>query len=365
MSEKKYKCIDLFAGIGGIRKGYEMTGRFENVLSAEIDKYACLTYKHLYGDDPYNDVTSEEFKRKVENTDYEILLAGFPCQAFSIAGKQEGFQDQTRGTLFFDLADIISRTKPKAFMLENVEGLLKHNKGETYKTIIRTLDFLDYKIVGVEVKGNDVIFNSKDLVRTTKNFGIPQKRARTFIMGFRKEDIPNNYVFPKLPMHGDRKIYNNLYNLIEPKVDSKFYLSDRLWQTLQKHKDNHSVVKSGFGYVVVNEGINPVSNTIMATGGSGKERNLIRQYVSDYDDVLVGRNNPINKDGIRHMTPTEWGRLQGFINYAFVENGKETFSFPSSISDTQKYKMFGNSVSIPVIKEMAKYMIERLDDFYG
>lgn len=365
MSEKKYKCIDLFAGIGGIRKGYEMTGRFENVLSAEIDKYACLTYKRLYGDDPYNDVTSEEFKKKVEETNYEILLAGFPCQAFSIAGKQQGFQDQTRGTLFFDLADIISRTKPKAFMLENVEGLLKHNKGETYKTIIRTLDFLDYKIVGVEVKGNEVVFNSKDLVRTTKDFGIPQKRARTFIMGFRKEDIPKNYVFPKLPIHGEKQVYNNLYDLIEQKVDSKFYLSEKLLTTLKNHKSNHSAVKSGFGYIVVNEGKDPVSNTIMATGGSGKERNLIKQYNPEYDNVLVGRNNPINKEGIRHMTPTEWGKLQGFINYAFIENGEDKFSFPSEISDTQKYKMFGNSVSIPVIKEMAKYMIERLDDFYG
>ncbi|MDO5568863.1 MAG: DNA (cytosine-5-)-methyltransferase [bacterium] len=365
MSRKIYKCIDLFAGIGGIRKGYEMTGRFQNVLSAEIDKYACLTYKHLYGDDAFNDVTSEDFKQKVEDTDYEILLAGFPCQAFSIAGKQQGFQDQTRGTLFFDLADIISRTKPKAFMLENVEGLLKHSKGETFKTIIRTLDFLDYKIVGVEVKGNEVIFNSKDLVRTTKDFGIPQKRARIFIMGFRKEDIPKNYIFPKLPTHGEKIIYNNLYDLIENKVDSKFYLSERLLTTLKNHKTNHSEAKSGFGYIIVNEGKNPVSNTIMATGGSGKERNLIRQYNSEYDNILVGRNNPINKEGIRHMTPIEWGKLQGFINYAFIENGEDKFSFPHEISETQKYKMFGNSVSIPVIQEMAKYMIERLDDFYG
>lgn len=365
MKTQKYKCIDLFAGIGGIRRGYEMTGRFSNVLSAEIDKYACLTYKHLYNEDPYNDVTSEEFKKKVEGTSYDVLLGGFPCQAFSIAGKQEGFKDQTRGTLFFDIADILSRTQPKAFMLENVEGLLKHEKGKTYRIIIKTLDSLGYKVVGVNVDNEDITFNSKDIVRTPKDFGIPQKRARTFIMGFRKDIIPKDYIFPKLPSHSESKIYNNLYDLLEKKVDSKYYLSEQLLNTLKKHKDDHSSVKSGFGYIVVNEGENPVSNTIMATGGSGKERNLIRQYISDYDNVLVGRNNPINKEGIRNMTPIEWGKLQGFINYAFMDNGKDNFSFPSEISDTQKYKMFGNSVSIPVIKAMAEYMIERLDDFYG
>lgn len=106
-----FKVIDLFAGIGGIRRGVELTGKFKNVLSAEIDKYACETYKHLYNEDPYNDVTSEEFKLKVENIEYDVLLGGFPCQSFSIAGKKEGFKDKTRGTLFFDIADIISMTK--------------------------------------------------------------------------------------------------------------------------------------------------------------------------------------------------------------------------------------------------------------
>ena len=362
---KIYKTIDLFSGLGGIRRGYELTGRFENVLSADIDKYACYVYKHLYNEDSYNDVTSEEFKIKVDNTDYDILLAGFPCQAFSIAGLQKGFADETRGTLFFDIADILRRTKPKAFMLENVEGLLKHNKGNTFKTIIKTLDKINYKIVSVDVNGDNVMYDAKDLVRTTKDFGIPQKRARIFIMGFRKDIIPNNYKFPKLPSNSKEKIYNNLYDLLEEKVDSKYYLSERLLTTLKNHKKNHSLSKSGFGYIVVNEGENPISNTIMATGGSGKERNLIRQHIKEYDNLLVGRGNPINKEGIRNMTPTEWGKLQGFINYAFMENGVDKFSFPKGISDTQQYKLFGNSVSIPVIKEMAQYMIERLDDFYG
>ena len=119
---KKYKTIDLCAGIGGIRRGYELAGCFENVLSAEIDKNACRTYEHLYGDNPMNDITTEEFKQKVDKTPYDILLAGFPCQAFSRAGKQEGFEDKTRGTLFFDIAEMINRSHPKAFMLENVDN---------------------------------------------------------------------------------------------------------------------------------------------------------------------------------------------------------------------------------------------------
>lgn len=362
---KKYKTIDLFSGLGGIRRGYELTGRFNNVLSADVDRYACKVYKHLYNEDSFNDVTSEEFKNKVESTEYDVLLGGFPCQSFSIAGLQKGFADETRGTLFFDIADILKRTKPKSFMLENVEGLLKHEKGRTFQTIIKVLDELGYKVVSTDIEDGEVKYTGKNLVRSTKDFGIPQKRARIFIMGFRKDIIPENYVFPNLPDHSDIKIYKNLYDLLEKKVDSKYYLSDRLLTTLKNHRASHASVNSGFGYIVVNEGENPVSNTIMATGGSGKERNLIRQPVKEYDGLLVGRGNEINKEGIRNMTPTEWGKLQGFINYGFVENGVDTFSFPEGISDTQQYKLFGNSVSIPVIRAMAEYMIERLDDFYG
>ena len=293
---KKYKTIDLFSGLGGIRRGYELTGRFSNVLSADIDKYACQVYKHLYNEDSYNDVTSEEFKNKVENIEYDVLLGGFPCQAFSIAGLQKGFADETRGTLFFDIADIIKRTKPKSFMLENVEGLLKHEKGNTFKTIIKVLNELNYKVVGVDIKNGEIKYDAKNLVRSTKDFGIPQKRARIFIMGFRNDIIPKNYKFPNLPDHSDEKIYRNLYDLLESKVDSKYYLSDKLLTTLKNHKASHASVNSGFGYIVVNEGENPVSNTIMATGGSGKERNLIRQYVKEYDNLWEKIDHLINSN---------------------------------------------------------------------
>lgn len=361
----KLKTIDLFAGIGGIRRGFEMTGHFSNVLSAEIDKYACETYSHLYGENPYNDVTSEEFKNKVENTQYDVLLGGFPCQSFSIAGKKEGFKDKTRGTLFFDVADIIYRTRPKAFLLENVEGLITHDKGRTFNVIADTLvNELNYHMIGVEEGiGGFLTINKDEIIRNTKNFGLPQKRSRTYMMGFRKDLIPDNYVFPSLPRNKDNYIYKNLYDLLDTEVDERYYLSATYLETLKKHRNKHQEKGNGFGYVIVNKGENPISNTILATGGSGKERNLVKQ--PNYNlggKIIKNKKSELNYEGIRHMTPNEWGKLQGFIGYGFKENGKENFSFPETVSVTQQYKLFGNSVSIPVIEEMAKYMYERLEE---
>lgn len=367
---KIYKTIDLFAGIGGIRRGFELTGRFKNVLSCEIDKYACKSYKHIYGEDPYNDITTDEFKELVNNTDYDILLGGFPCQAFSIAGLKEGFEDETRGTLFFDIAKIIKTTTPKAFLLENVEGLLKHDKGNTFNVIAKTLDELGYHVVGVDIKESLVSkkysAKSENIVRTPYNFGIPQRRARVFLVGFRKVDIPLGYTFPALPKSRKLNIYKDLNNLLETDVEPNFYLSQQYLDTLNKHKERHKSKKAGFGYIVVNDEEHPIANTIMATGGSGKERNLIRQYKKEFLGLegIKGKKGPLNNEGIRYMTPNEWGKLQGFINYAFIENGIDTFNLPKSISNTQKYKLFGNSVCIPVIQSMAEYIIERLDEFY-
>ena len=211
---KKYKTIDLFSGIGGIRKGFELTGFFENIISAEIDKYACETYKHLFNENPFNDVSSEEFKIKLESLEYDILLAGFPCQSFSIAGKREGFKDLTRGTLFFDIADIISRTKPKAFLLENVEGILTHQKGKTFEIILETLvNELGYEVVGVEkTLFGKLQYNKDAFLRSAKDFGIPQRRLRTYIIGFRKDLLQdNNFILEPLPKNRtDLKIYKNL-----------------------------------------------------------------------------------------------------------------------------------------------------------
>lgn len=368
---KKYKTIDLFAGIGGIRRGFEKTNKFINVLSAEIDKYACKAYEYIFGENPYNDVTSQQFKNKVANTEFDILLAGFPCQSFSIAGLKEGFEDKIRGTLFFDITQIINTSKPKGFLLENVEGLLRHDKGKTFQIIAETLDELGYTIVGVNktITKNKIKYNatSDTVVRTPYYFGIPQRRARIFIMGFRTKDLPKGYIFPELPRKRELNIYRDLNDLIETDVDSKYYLSQQYLDTLNKHKSRHKTKKAGFGYVIVNDVENPIANTIMATGGSGKERNLIRQYKEKFDGLEnVGvKKGKLNSEGIRYMTPTEWGKLQGFVNYGFVKNNIDKFDLPSDISNTQRYKLFGNSVCIPVIESMAEYMSERLDEIYG
>ena len=361
-----YKTIDLFCGIGGIRKGFERVGNFENVLSAEIDKYACLTYEHLYNENPFNDVTNEEFKQKVENTKYDILLGGFPCQAFSIAGEKQGFKDKTRGTLFFDVADILQRTKPKAFLLENVEGLLRHDKGKTFKTIINVLvNELNYKVVGVNSKKDGSLeYEAESFIRRTKDFGLPQKRSRTYIIGFRKDIVPKNYKFKSLPLKRENAIFKNVYQILDKSVSAKYYLSEQYIQTLEKHKKSHQKKGNGFGFEVVNKGDNPIANTILATGGSGKERNLIYHENPEYYGKIFGsKKTPINDKGIRVMTPNEWARLQGFKDYAFIDKKQtDTFSFPSNVSETQQYKQLGNSVSIPVIEELAKYIYQNLKE---
>jgi len=238
---KKYKTIDLFSGIGGIRKGFELTNYFENLMSAEIDKYACITYEHLHGENPLNDVTSEEFKNKVKRSNYDVLLAGFPCQSFSIAGDKKGFKDTTRGTLFFHVADIIKETKPKAFLLENVEGLYRHDKGKTFKIIIDTLvKELNYRIVGVdELDKGELKYNSESFLRKTIDFGLPQKRTRTYIVGFSNDAIPSDYQLKPLPLKSKKVIFKNLYDLLEQDVSAKYYLSEQYIKTLEKHKANH------------------------------------------------------------------------------------------------------------------------------
>ncbi|MCD7731070.1 MAG: DNA (cytosine-5-)-methyltransferase [Oscillospiraceae bacterium] len=362
---KKYKTIDLCAGIGGIRRGYELAGCFENVLSAEIDKNACLTYEHLYGENPMNDITTEEFKKKVDDTDYDVLLAGFPCQAFSRAGKQEGFLDKTRGTLFFDIAEIIKRTAPKAFMLENVDNLITHEKGKTFATIIEVLvNELNYKVIGVTKNEKEkLVYNAKSFVRNSRNFGVPQNRPRVYIMGFSRthfgdvvDSLPNN-----LPENRENALYRDLNDLLEMNADDKYFLSSGYVETLERHRARHESKGNGFGYKIVNlpEIENPISNAILATGGSGKERNLVLDHKEGVAGKMVSsKKTPLNDKGIRVMTPREWGKLQGFINYAFIDRKtrEDKFSFPDKMADGPKYKQFGNAVTIPAVEVMANFM---------
>lgn len=361
---KIYKTIDLCAGIGGIRRGYELAGCFRNVLSAEIDKNACLTYKHLYGEDAMNDITTEDFKKKVDDTEYDVLLAGFPCQAFSRAGKKEGFMDKTRGTLFFDIAEIISRSHPKAFMLENVDNLITHEKGQTFHTIIDVLvNDLNYKVIGVTKDENGkLVYDARSFVRNSKNFGVPQNRPRVYIMGFSRDyygdsvdSLPNT-----LPEKRKAPIYNDLNDLLEMNADDKYFLSSGYVETLERHKARHEGRGNGFGYRIVNlpEIEHPISNAILATGGSGKERNLVIDPKEGVAGKIVpSKQTPLNDKGIRAMTPREWGKLQGFVNYAFLDkDGNDTFSFPEKLADGPRYKQFGNAVTIPAVEEMAKFM---------
>ncbi|WP_289148286.1 DNA (cytosine-5-)-methyltransferase [uncultured Ruminococcus sp.] len=363
---RKYKTIDLCAGIGGIRRGFELAGCFKNVLSAEIDKNACLTYEHLYGENPMHDITTEEFKQKVVNTSYDVLLAGFPCQAFSRAGKQEGFLDKTRGTLFFDISEIIKRSNPKAFMLENVDNLITHQKGQTFATIIDVLvNGLNYKVIGVvkDEQTGKLVYVPKNFVRNSRNFGVPQNRPRVYIMGFSRDyygdavdNLPN-----ELPTCRKKPIYEDLRGLLEMNADDKYFLSSGYVETLERHKARHESKGNGFGYKIVNlpEIEHPVSNAILATGGSGKERNLVidpKEGVAG--KVVTSKQTPLNDKGIRAMTPREWGKLQGFVNYAFIDKktGEDKFSFPEKLADGPKYKQFGNAVTIPAVEEMAKFM---------
>ncbi len=361
-----YKTIDLCAGIGGIRRGFEMTGSFENVLSAEIDPSAARTYKHLFQDDPTNDLTSEEFKNQVVNTDYDVLLAGFPCQSFSRVGKKLGFRDTTRGTIFFDIADIISRTNPRAVFLENVENLVSHDHGNTIETIVRTLEEeLDYRVIGVSLdEDGKYEYDRSSFIRNSKNFGVPQNRPRAYIMAFSKKKYGNavKLLTQQLPEKGDKVAFSDVYEIMDSVVDDRYYLAEGYLKTLKEHKNRQREKGYGFGYCVVNQSDSehPIAYTILATGGSGKERNLICQPKDGVaGKMLIGKKTPLNSEGIRTMTPNEWGRLQGFVGYAFVdENGKDNFSFPDGLTDGQKYKQLGNSVSIPVIETMANFMLE-------
>jgi len=361
-----YRTIDLCSGIGGIRRGFELAGDFRNLLSAEIDKYACSTYEHLFGENPQNDITSEAFKVSLESVEYDVLLAGFPCQTFSRAGLQEGFYNETKGIIFGHIADIIRRTHPKALFLENVDHLVTHNRGETFKQIIETLDCdLNYKIIGVS-RGADnaLIYNTREFIRNSRRFGVPQNRPRTYIVGFDRAFYGELVeLLPQLlPQQRDEILYNNLNEVLERNIDPKYYMSSGYLNTLVKHEERQRRNGNGFGYRIVNtpEIENPVSNTLLATGGSGKERNLVIDVRPEIPGMtIIGKRTQLNDQCVRFMTPTEWGKLQGFINYAFIdENGIDRFEFPQKITNAQKYKQFGNSVTIPVIKSMAEFMLE-------
>ncbi len=325
----KFKFIDLFAGIGGFRMALQNLGG-KCIFTSEWDKYSKQTYKANFGEIPFGDITKPEIKSYIPDG-FDVLCAGFPCQAFSIAGRRGGFED-TRGTLFFDVAEIIKKKQPKAIFLENVKGLRNHDKGKTLATILNVLrEDLNYYI-------------PEPQVLNAKEFGVPQNRERIFIVGFRKDLGIKSFQYPKAT--NKNKVLEDV--LEQEEVSVKYYLSTTYVQTLRNHRARHESKGNGFGYEIIpNDG---TANAVVC-GGMGRERNLVLDDRLTNFKPITNIIGEVNREGIRKMTPREWARLQGFPD-----------NFKIVVSDAQAYKQFGNSVAIPAIQATAKKIIEKIKD---
>ena len=329
------KSIDLFAGIGGIRLGFDRAfgDSIKTVFVSEWDEYAQKTYKANFHDD--FEIAGDITKISVDDIpDFDICLAGFPCQAFSLAGQRKGFKDDykgmARGTLFFDVARICEKKKPKVIFCENVKGLTIHDKGRTFEIITETLKQIGYKPF-------EQILNSRD-------FGVPQNRERIYIVAFRNDIAPEEFIFPT-PVDSSKRIRD----IIEEKpVAAKYYLSDVYMETLKRHKARHEAKGHGFGYEI--RDWDDVAGAIVC-GGMGRERNLIIDKRQTDLTPTTHIKGEINKDGVRKMTPREWARLQGFPD-----------DFELVLADVHLYKQFGNSVTVPVIEAIAKKVKEVLEN---
>lgn len=325
-----YRSIDLFAGIGGIRLGFEQAfgNDIKTVFVSEWDKKAVETYKANFDDkiDIAGDITEVN---ENDIPEHDILLAGFPCQAFSLAGQKKGFED-ARGTLFFDVARIIKRHNPKVVFCENVKNLVNHDRGRTFKVIKEILEDLGYVVFYK-------ILNSKD-------FGVPQNRERIYIVAFRKDIAPKTFEFPE--KIDDTKVIKDIVE--EHEVSPKYYLSTAYLESLKKHKERHASKGNGFGYEIRNT--DSVAGAIVC-GGMGRERNLIIDNRLTNFTPVTHIKGEINREFVRKMTPREWARLQGFPN-----------DFKFVVADTHLYKQFGNSVTVPVIRAIAEKIKKCLDD---
>lgn len=322
--KKKYKAsftfIDLFAGIGGMRLAFEEAGG-ECVYSNEWNKFSQQTYMANFGDMPDGDITQVNAD---DIPDHDVLVAGFPCQPFSIAGvskknslgRATGFADKTQGTLFFDVCRILEAKRPKAFMLENVKNLCSHDKGKTFKVITESLNELGYEVFYKVIDGQAFV---------------PQHRERIIIVGFDRERYGSFFDFefniiPKEPKPV-------IADILEKEVSEKYTLSDKLWIYLQNYAAKHKAAGNGFGY-----GIAPLD---------GVSRTLSARYYKDGSEVLIEQDgkNP------RKLTPRECARLQGF---------PDSFAIP--VSDTQAYRQFGNSVVVPLMAAVAKLIINKINE---
>ena len=313
-----FTFIDLFAGIGGMRLAFESAGG-RCVYSNEWNKYSQQTYFANFGEQPEGDITKVD-----ENSipDHDVLVAGFPCQPFSIAGvskknslgRETGFQDKTQGTLFFDVCRILKAKRPKAFLLENVKNLKSHDKGRTFKIIMESLNELKYDVYTAILDGQNYV---------------PQHRERILIVGFDKERYRGSVTFsfdinPKKPKP-------LMKDILEKSADDKYTLSDKLWLYLQNYAAKHKAAGNGFGYGMADR--------------NGISRTLSARYYKDGSEILIEQKgkNP------RRLTPRECARLQGFSD-----------DFKIVVSDTQAYKQFGNSVVVPLMADVAKLIVNRI-----
>jgi len=313
----KFKFIDLFAGIGGIRIAYQNLGG-KCVFTSEWDAYAKKTYELNFGEVPFGDITKIPASMIPE---HDVLLAGFPCQPFSIAGvskknalgRKHGFMDETQGTLFFEIARILKAKRPKAFMLENVKNLVSHDKGNTFRVITETLKELNYSVHYKILDG--------------KHF-VPQHRERIIIVGFDNKVFGGNesFNFPKMP-----DANHMIRDILEKDPDPKYTLSDKLWKYLQDYAKKHKANGNGFGFGLAD--LNGISRTMSA------------RYYKDGAEILI----PQKGKNPRRLTPKECAKLQGYPD-----------KFKFTVSDNQAYKQFGNSVVVPLIQSVAKNIIKSI-----
>lgn len=314
-----YRFIDLFAGIGGLRLALEAAG-CECVYSSEWNKFSRATYEANFHEVPQGDITSIAAE---EVPDHDILVGGFPCQPFSIAGvssrrslgRADGFEDETQGTLFFDVCRIIAAKRPRAFFLENVKNLLSHDRGNTFRVIEQSLDNLGYELFYKVLDARD---------------WVPQHRERIVLIGFDRERYGAaarfDFDLPR-PEHAPC-----LADILQTDVDPKYTLSDKLWAYLQAYAAKHRAAGNGFGYGIADP--------------AGVSRTLSARYYKDGSEILIEQDgaNP------RRLTPRECARLQGFPD-----------SYRIPVSDTQAYRQFGNSVAVPLMAEVARALVAELD----
>lgn len=317
---EQYTFIDLFAGIGGMHIAYETAGA-RCVYANEWNKYSQQTYYANFGIQPDDDITKVAAS---SIPDHDILVAGFPCQPFSIAGvskkqslgRATGFEDKTQGTLFFDVCRILKGKRPKVFMLENVKNLCSHDRGRTFKIIQESLKELDYEVFFKILDGKGYV---------------PQHRERIVIVGFDKRRYGEKIEFDLNPPPPKKP--KVVRDILEENVDSRYTLSDKLWNYLQNYAAKHKAAGNGFGY-----GIAPLD---------GVTRTISARYYKDGSEILIAQEgkNP------RRLTPRECARLQGFPD-----------SFKIPVSDTQAYRQFGNSVVVPLMTEVAMLVVAKLKE---